>query len=81
MRRPLRRFCFYLATRLKMTVAELLDRVDSRELTEWMAYELTSNEDWQKKYGTTKEVDMLESMTEEQRTEYLKEQLNKMMKK
>jgi len=40
MNNPLRRFAFRLALRLKMTVRELLDRMDSAELTEWMAYAL-----------------------------------------
>jgi len=31
-------FAFRLAGRLGMTVRELLDRIDSAELTEWMAY-------------------------------------------
>ena len=35
---PERRFYFALAERLGCTVAELLARISSRELTEWMAY-------------------------------------------
>ncbi len=35
---PFRRFLFRLALSLGMTVGELLDRMDSAELTEWMAY-------------------------------------------
>jgi hypothetical protein len=31
-------FCFFLAGRLGMTVAELLERTSSRELAEWAAY-------------------------------------------
>lgn len=31
-------FAFRLAARLGMTVRELLDRIDSAELTEWMVY-------------------------------------------
>jgi hypothetical protein len=38
MRRPVRRFAFRLALALGMTVRELLSRVDSYELSEWMAY-------------------------------------------
>lgn len=37
--RPLRRFLFRLAGHLHMTVGELCQRMDSRELTEWIAYE------------------------------------------
>jgi len=38
MERPARRFLFRLASHLKKTVNELLDTVDSHELTEWLAY-------------------------------------------
>lgn len=38
-RRPVRQFYFRLAGHLGMTVGELLGRIDSRELTEWMVYE------------------------------------------
>ena len=37
--RPTRRFLFRLAGHLGMTVRELGKRMDSRELTEWMAFE------------------------------------------
>ena len=37
--RPTRRFLFRLAGHLGMTVRELGERMDSRELTEWMAFE------------------------------------------
>jgi hypothetical protein len=37
--RPLRRFLFRLAGHLKMTVGELCRRMDSRELSEWIAYD------------------------------------------
>jgi hypothetical protein len=35
---PLRRFVFRLAGHLGMTVRELSERMDSRELSEWMAF-------------------------------------------
>lgn len=36
--RPQREFYFSLALRLGMTVDDMLHRISSRELTEWMAY-------------------------------------------
>lgn len=36
--RPTRRFLFRLAGHLGMTVGEIENRMDSRELSEWMAY-------------------------------------------
>jgi hypothetical protein len=35
---PERRFYFALAEKLGMTVGELLGKISSKELTEWMAY-------------------------------------------
>lgn len=35
---PTRQFLFRLAGHLKMTVKELCNRMDSQELTEWVAY-------------------------------------------
>ena len=37
--RPLRRFIFRLAGHLGMTVRELETRMDSRELSEWIAFD------------------------------------------
>lgn len=37
--RPTKRFLFRLAGHLGMTIRELGQRMDSRELSEWMAYE------------------------------------------
>lgn len=39
MERPLRRFLFRLAIRLGCTVRELLLRIDSAELSEWIAFD------------------------------------------
>ena len=38
MARPSRRFYFYLAEKLGMTVYQLLKSLDSQELAEWQAY-------------------------------------------
>lgn len=39
MARPARRFCFRLAAQLHCTVRELLARITTAELMEWMAYD------------------------------------------
>ena len=39
MSQPLRLYAFRLAQRLGKTVKSLLDEIDSRELTEWMAFD------------------------------------------
>tara|TARA_A100000171_G_C2140369_1_gene154926 strand:- start:806 stop:1042 length:237 start_codon:yes stop_codon:yes gene_type:complete len=56
MRQPFRRFVYVLAEKLSMTVGEIYSKMDSQELSEWMAYLLTSDEKWQTKY--TKEVEL-----------------------
>lgn len=45
-----RRYYFGLAERLGMTVRELLERIDARELSEWMAYDLTQCDKWAEEY-------------------------------
>lgn len=54
MNRPSRRYYFALAERLGVTVKELLIKCDARELSEWLAYDLTCNDDWVKKYKMSK---------------------------
>ena len=44
-RSPERRFYFRLARELGMTVSELLNRMDSAELTEWVALYKLENEE------------------------------------
>ena len=50
MQRHFRRYYFLLAERLHMTVTQLLNNLDSHELSEWMAYDMTTDEEWVKEY-------------------------------
>lgn len=50
MSRPFRRYCFSLARELKMTVSDLLNKMSSSEISEWMAYDLTLEEGFKEKY-------------------------------
>ena len=47
---PFKRYCFNLAERLGMPRRELLEKHDSHELTELMAYDLTMNDEWRDSY-------------------------------
>lgn len=67
-----RRYCFYLASQLKMTVRELLEKLDSRELAEWMAYDMTQNTEWQKSYQVEKELEESKKMTDMQQLQAFK---------
>jgi hypothetical protein len=53
MRRPLRQFYFHLAKELGKTISEI-EALDSQEISEWMAYYMTQDEEWQKKYEADK---------------------------
>lgn len=72
MRHQTRRYCFSLAERLGCTVAELLNKIDSQELAEWVAYDRTNDEDWSKAY--IKECERLKSSqaSDEAKTRALK---------
>jgi hypothetical protein len=50
MRRPERRFYFFLAKELHMSINRVLAEHDARDLAEWQAFYLTQNEDWVKAY-------------------------------
>ncbi len=67
MSRHFRRYCFYLADRLKMPVKRLLEELSSSEISEWMAYDLTTNPDWIKKYNHAKELEASKKMTNEEK--------------
>lgn len=46
MTRGSRIYYFRLAERLGKTVKQLLNEIDAHELAEWMAYDMTQDEDW-----------------------------------
>ena len=50
MAHPFRRYCFDLSERLGYTVGELLERLDSRDLAEYIAYDRTNDEKWAKRF-------------------------------
>lgn len=72
MSRHFRRYCFSLALRLKMTVNELLTKMDSAEISEWMAYDQTQSEDWVKKYTREKELEYSRQQSDEERVKAFK---------
>lgn len=67
MRRHFRRYCFSLAERLRMSVKELLDKLDSDEISEWMAYDLTNNPEWRAKWDKDLELEHSKNMTSEEK--------------
>ena len=73
MSRHFRRYCFMLADRLKMTVSRLLDELDSSEIAEWMAYDMTCDKDWIAKYNREKELERTKSLSQEERLKIFKQ--------
>jgi hypothetical protein len=64
MGRHFRRYCFYLAEKLKMSVSQIME-LDSREISEWMAYDLTNNPEWVQKYNKQLELDKFAELSVE----------------
>lgn len=75
MGRPFRRYCFLLAERFGIPLSELQIKLSSTEIAEWMAYDLTKNEQWQQSYSLQKEQDKQRNMTPEEHAAYIKKQL------
>lgn len=75
MRLPFRRYCFYLASRLKMTVKQLLDTMDSKEIMEWMAYDMTNDEKWLENYNKERELELSRQMSDEEKLNAFKKML------
>ena len=61
MLRPSRMFYFRLAEKLGKTVKELLESMDSREISEWAAYERTQDDEWREEHRQ-------KQMTDEERS-------------
>lgn len=66
-----RRYCFYLAERLKMTVNELLSRMTSKEISEWMAYDRTNSQEWLDAYNREKELESFDPQLQAQQLKQL----------
>lgn len=64
MAHPFRRYCIELSIRLGYTVGELLEKVDSQGLAEYIAYDRTNDETWAAKYQSSNksEEDMAEDI-------------------
>lgn len=67
--RPFRRYCVALAERLGKSISEVM-QLDSSEVSEWMAYDLTLDEKWcdeyqleqQKKLATQSKINLFKQL-------------------
>lgn len=71
MRRPFRRYCFHLAEKLGKTLKEIL-ALDSSEITEWMAFDMTLDDEWQKKYKDDLEFERTANISAQEKAELFK---------
>lgn len=52
-----------LSLRLHIPLSDLLIRLDSAEIAEYIAYDLTQSEDWLKGYERTKQLERSRNMS------------------
>jgi len=72
MSRPFRRYCFTLGIKLGKSLKEIME-LDSSEIMEWMAYDLSETEGFYEKW----EVEKTKDLTHEQQAEMFKALLGK----
>lgn len=66
MHQHFRRYCFHLAAKLKMSVRTLLNEMDSLEIAEWMAYDLTCSDEWKEQYDKERQREKSKEMSDEE---------------
>lgn len=66
MRHPFKRYCFFLAEKLGKTLTEVMS-LSSTEISEWMAFDLTNNENWQEEYKKQAEIARQRSLDNEEK--------------
>lgn len=66
MDRPFRRYLFGLAERMGVSVKELLSKMDSQEISEWWAYDLSRTPEFLKRYHEQKEAEAQAKLTRDE---------------
>lgn len=56
-----------------MTVKQLLEELDSGEIAEWMAYDLTCDTEWLKKYNKNQELERSKQLSPEEKLKIFKQ--------
>lgn len=64
MRHPFKRYCFALAEKLGKSLDEIL-ALGSDEITEWMAYDMTTNDEWLEEHNKQMELAQQKRMSDE----------------
>lgn len=73
---PFRRFSYMMAEKLNLTLPEVQTKLSSHEMSEWMAYHLTKDEDWVKQYQRNEEMKKSREMSDAERLEAFKKLLD-----
>ena len=68
----MRSYLISLSRKLKITIAQA-ELLDQAEIVEQMAYDLTQNDEWVKKYNQRQELEASRELTPEQRAKAMKE--------
>jgi hypothetical protein len=73
MGRPFKVYCMSLVERLGYkSLNELYNTLDNNDILEWSAYDLTQNQEWQKKYNTEIDFDNQKNQTPEEEAKKIK---------
>lgn len=76
MGRPFRMYCMSLVERLGLgSLANLYMQMSSNDIVEWMAYDLTQDNDWRTTYKTNKSLEEQKTQTLEEEAERIRAML------
>lgn len=59
-------FCFHLASKLGMSVYTLLHTMDSKEISEWMAYEISQSPERLEQRQKERELERARNMSDDE---------------
>ncbi len=74
MRHPFRRYCFCLGEKLGKSINEIM-ALDAKEISEWMAYELTLNQEWMDRFNEKQELERQKTISVQERADMFKKLL------
>ena len=76
MRRPFRRYAVRLSLRVGMPVNQMLEVMDSADVAEYMAFDLTQDSDFIDRYKQEKDLEYARTLTPEEHDAWISARLN-----
>lgn len=76
MRRPFRRYAVSLSLRVGMPVNQMLEVMDSADVAEYMAFDLTQEVDFIERYRHEKDLEFSRTLTPEEHDAWISARLN-----